>query len=51
MNRRTQGALLVGSLAVATLVVLSAALALAWGLDHHLCETGFPTLISCTVTW
>jgi hypothetical protein len=44
MNRRTQGVLLVGSLAVATIVVLS--VALARGLDHHLCETGFPTLIS-----
>jgi hypothetical protein len=49
MNRRTQVALLVGSLAVATVVVLS--VALARGLDHQICKTGFPTLISCTVTW
>jgi hypothetical protein len=49
MNLRTQGVLLIGSLAVATVVVL--AVALARGLDHSLCETGFPTLISCTFTW
>jgi hypothetical protein len=49
MNRRTQGVFLVGGLAVATVVVL--AVALARGLDDHLCEIGFPTLISCTFTW
>lgn len=50
MNRRTQGALLVGSLAVATVVVLS--VALARGMDpHHYCETGFSRLISCTFHW
>jgi hypothetical protein len=49
MNRRTQGVLVVGSLAVATALVL--AVALARGVDHRLCEIGFPTLISCTFTW
>jgi hypothetical protein len=54
MNRRTQNALLVGSLtlatAVATVVVLTAAL--ARGLDpHHYCETGFSTLIDCNYQW
>jgi hypothetical protein len=47
MNRRTKGVLLVGSLAVATIVVLAGAL--ARGMDsHHYCETGFSKLISCT---
>jgi hypothetical protein len=46
MNRRTQGVLLVGSLAVATVVVL--AVGLAWGLYHHFsCEIDFPTSIDC----
>jgi hypothetical protein len=49
MNRGTQGVLLAGSLAVAMVVVL--AVALARGVDHRLCEIGFPTLISCTFTW
>src|SRR5262245_29845063 len=51
MKRRTKGVLLVGSLAVATVVgtlaMLSAALTRV--LDpHHQCETGFSTLIDCT---
>jgi len=49
MNRRTQGVLLVGSLVVVTVVAL--AMVLARGLDHQHCKTGFPTLISCSVTW
>ena len=53
MNRRTQGVLLVGSLAVATVatvVVLTAALARVED-PHHQCETGFSTLASCTFHW
>jgi hypothetical protein len=41
--------LLIGSLAVATVVVLS--LALARGLDHEYCDSGFSTLINCTFHW
>jgi hypothetical protein len=48
VNRRT-GVLLVGGLIVAAVVVL--AMALAWGLDHHHCKIGFPTVISCTFEW
>jgi len=47
VNRRTQGILLVGILAVAAVVVL--AMALPWGLDHHHCKIDFPTEVSCTV--
>jgi len=49
VNRRTQGILLVGILAVAAVVVL--AMALPWGLDHHHCKIDFPTEVSCTVEW
>jgi hypothetical protein len=54
MKRRTQGVLLVGSLAVATavatVVVLSAALARI--LDpHDYCTTGFSRLIDCNYHW
>src|SRR5262249_25309155 len=49
MNRRTQGILLAGSFAVATVVVL--AVGLARGLDHHLCKIDFSTLISCRFEW
>ena len=50
MKRGTQGVLLVGSLAVATVVVAS--VALSRGLDpHHHCETGFSPLINCTYHW
>jgi hypothetical protein len=54
VKRRTQGVVLVGSLLagsllVATVVVL--AMAIARGLDSHHCKTGFPTVISCSVTW
>jgi hypothetical protein len=54
VNRRTQGVLLVGSLLVGSLVIATVvmlAMALARGLDHHHCKTGFPTVISCTFTW
>ena len=54
MNRRTKGVLLVGSLAVATIVATGVMLAgaLARGMDpHHYCETGFSTLVSCTYHW
>src|SRR5262249_14937888 len=49
MTRRTQGILLVGSFAVATVVVLE--VGLARRLDHYLCKNDFPTLISCTFEW
>jgi hypothetical protein len=49
MNRRTQGVLFVGSLAVATVLML--AVALARGLDDHHCQTGFLRFISCEITW
>jgi hypothetical protein len=50
MKRRTKGVLLVGSLAVATVAVLSVALPRA--LDfHHGCESGFSPLIDCTYHW
>jgi hypothetical protein len=50
MNRRTQGVLLVGSFAIATVVALSAAL--SRGLDpHRYCESGFSMLISCNLQW
>jgi hypothetical protein len=49
VNRRTQFILLVGSLVVATFVVLAAAL--AWGLDRHHCRIGFPTVIRCSFEW
>jgi hypothetical protein len=50
MNRRTKVVLLVGSLAVATVVVLSVALGRV--LDpHNYCETGFSRLISCNLHW
>jgi hypothetical protein len=45
MKRRTQGVLLVGSLAVASVVVLAAGL--ARGVDHQHCKIGF-LRISCT---
>jgi len=48
MNRRTQGILLVGGLAVATVVGL--AVGLARSLDDHHCEIDFPS-ISCTIKW
>jgi hypothetical protein len=54
MKRRTQGVLLVGSLAVVTVVALVVALsvALARVVDpHHQCETGFSALSSCTAQW
>ena len=48
MKRRTQGILLVGSLAVvATVVVLSMALKRVMDPSHY-CETGFFKLVSCT---
>ena len=48
MKRRTQGILLVGSLAVvATIVVLSVALTRVMDPSHY-CETGFSKLVSCT---
>ena len=54
MNRRTKGALLVGSLAVATavasVVVLTGALAKTMD-PRHYCETGFSKLINCTYRW
>lgn len=50
MNRRTKGVLLVGSLAVATVVVLTGALAKAMDPQHY-CETGFSKLINCTYHW
>ena len=49
MNRRTQGVLLAGSFAVATVVVL--AVRFAWGLDQHLCKIDFSPSISCTFKW
>jgi hypothetical protein len=56
MKRRTKVVLLVAGLAVATVVVLSAApavvlsVALTWGLDaRNLCETGFSSLVNCTL--
>jgi hypothetical protein len=50
MNRRTRGSLLVGSLAVATVVVL--AVALARGLYYHLsCEADFRKSIGCNGSW
>jgi hypothetical protein len=49
MNRRTQGALLVGGLAVATVLML--AVALGRGLDDHHCQTGFLRFISCDTSW
>jgi len=51
MKRRTKGVLLVGGLAVATVVgtVVMLSAAFAWVLDpNHQCETGFSTLIDCT---
>src|ERR1700733_2199754 len=54
MKRRTQGVLLFGSLAVATVVVaaMTTATTFARSLDrYHLCETGFSTLVSCTLRW
>jgi hypothetical protein len=52
MKRRTQVVLLVGGLAVATavasVVVLSAALSRAFD-PHNYCETGFSTLLTCTM--
>jgi len=54
MNRRTRGVLLVGGLAVATVVAMVVVLTagLARALDpNHQCETGFSTLISCTYQW
>jgi hypothetical protein len=49
MNRQTRGVLLVGSLAVVTVVLL--ATALTWGVAHQHCKLGFPTVMSCTFTW
>jgi hypothetical protein len=50
MKRRTKGVLLVGSLAVATVVVLSAGLTRV--LDpHDYCATGFSRLIDCNYHW
>lgn len=49
MNHRTQGVLLVGSLAVATVVML--AMTLARGLDDHHCGTGSLRFISCDIKW
>jgi len=55
MNRRIQGALLIGSLAVAIVVVLVVTLAIAVARSFdpgHQCETGFsPLLVSCTFHW
>jgi len=50
MKRRTRGVLLVGSLAVATVVALSVALPRVLDPHHH-CETGFSPLIDCTYHW
>lgn len=47
MNRRTKGVLIVGSLVVATVVVLTTALAKVMDPQHH-CETGFSKLINCS---
>jgi hypothetical protein len=52
MTRRTRAVLLVGGLAVTTVVVLAvvALAALTRVVDpNHYCETGFSMLISCTV--
>jgi hypothetical protein len=49
MKRRTQGVLLVGCLAVATVVALSAALPRSF--DHHLCKIGLPTFIHLKWSW
>ena len=49
MNRRTQGVLLAGSFAVATVVVL--AVRFARGLDQHFCKIDFSPSISCTFKW
>ncbi len=54
MNRRMQGVLLAGGLAVATVVALAMTLATtaARSLDRgHLCESGFSTLVNCTLHW
>jgi hypothetical protein len=54
MKRRTKVVLLVGGLTVVGLpvavVVLSAALARSFDRDNY-CETGFSTLVSCTLQW
>ncbi len=54
MKRRTNGALLAGSLAVvavvATYIVLSTALTRALDPNHQ-CETGFSMWVSCTLQW
>jgi hypothetical protein len=47
MNRRTKGVLLVGGLAVATVVVLAGALLKAMDPKHY-CDSGFSKLINCT---
>ncbi|GKQ52719.1 hypothetical protein [Bradyrhizobium sp. Ce-3] len=52
MQRRTKGVLVAGSLAAATVVATIVALtgALARSLDRgHYCDTGFSTLINCTL--
>lgn len=54
MNRRTKGILLVGGLAVASVVatVVGLSMALARIVDpHHRCETGFSNLIDCRYQW
>ena len=49
MSRRMQGILLAGCLA--GVVTVAIAMAISWGVDHHYCKTGFPTVLSCSVTW
>jgi hypothetical protein len=54
MNRRTKGVLLVGSLAVATVVAANGMLAGAFAKivdPHNYCETGFSRLTGCTYNW
>ena len=54
MKRRTKGILLVGSLAVAAVVVTAGVLPSAFARivdPHRYCETGFSTLVDCTYHW
>ena len=54
MNRRTKGVLLVGSLAVATVVAAGGMLAGAFAKvvdPHNYCDTGFSRLTGCTYQW
>jgi hypothetical protein len=54
MKRRTKGVLLIGSLAVAAVVVTTGVLTSAFARivdPHRYCETGFSTLVDCTYHW